>query len=807
MQGQSATFLSWLDRQFGHVAAWSATHQKIVLLCTVLLAIGGVYFASKTHADNGLNSFFDDDDPTYQFYIEYQQEFYSDETIYLLYHAPDTEYGPFDIEVMRTIAKLTEAIELEVPFVRKVTSLANTEFVEATGDLIEIHDLFYGFPEHQDELVKLRNIALSKPVYVGNLISRDGEYGAIVADMTKTSTDVLEDIRLDPDGGDGLENLYPQAANNALNEILRRPEYSGIKFYISGDVPFNAVYNERIVFDTPIITFGTLVLIALVAVLLFPTRLSGLIAPLTVVLITIAVTVGFIGLMGWSLGMMFMMVPTLICAIGVSQTVHVMLAYQRARLRVDLPSGAARMAIEEVGTPCLLAALTTAIGLLGMTTSSLQGISEMAFYAGFGVIAAFVLSVTLMVSYSALTKPESLGNAEPQSKPAIRIIERALEKAVAVNLEHPKGVMVVSGLIFVFSLVGISTLRVDFNMLEDFKPHVEMRRNIEKAEEIMGGWTSAVYIFDTGEADGINNAEMLRLIEGFTEYAESKALVKKSQHIIEIIKDLNQALHEDDPEWYRLPDDHEAMAQLLFLYQMSGGEEINDYINFDASQTVVQLRIRVSDSSVVRELLDDLDAYLEARPVAGVEIKKTGIGVLWVRILEYIGTSQMQGYSVVFLLIFGFICMVYGSVKIGVLAMIANLTPIVFILGCMGFADINLDSFRLLLATIAIGIAVDDTIHLLNRYKVEFARNGDYRVSLEHALMGVGPALITTTIILIVAFLTYLWSDLAVLASFGLLLSGAVLAALIADLFLLPVLIMIFQPFGPEKAATRTIGN
>ena len=132
------------------------------------------------------------------------------------------------------------------------------------------------------------------------------------------------------------------------------------------------------------------------------------------------------------------------------------------------------------------------------------------------------------------------------------------------------------------------------------------------------------------------------------------------------------------------------------------------------------------------------------------------------------------------MLIFLFICLVYGSVTIGLLAMIANLTPILFILGCMGLTGVSLDYFRLLLATIAIGIAVDDTIHLLNRYKIEFACSGDYRVALERALMGVGPALITTTAILVVAFLSYLYSDLAVLSSFGLLLSGAVCSALIA---------------------------
>ena len=145
------------------------------------------------------------------------------------------------------------------------------------------------------------------------------------------------------------------------------------------------------------------------------------------------------------------------------------------------------------------------------------------------------------------------------------------------------------------------------------------------------------------------------------------------------------------------------------------------------------------------------------------------------------------------MLIFLFICLVYGSVTIGLLAMIANLTPILFILGCMGLTGVSLDYFRLLLATIAIGIAVDDTIHLLNRYKIEFACSGDYRVALERALMGVGPALITTTAILVVAFLSYLYSDLAVLSSFGLLLSGAVFSALIADLFQLPVLIMNLQ--------------
>lgn len=797
---QAATFVGWLDSRFGRLAAWCSIHRYTVLLALAVVVVGSGYFASNTRIDNGLDTLFNDDDPTYGFYRAYQEEFYSDEIIYLLYHAPGAEFGPFDIEVMRKIAHLTEALEREVPFVRKVTSLANTEFIEATGDLLEIHDLAYAFPANQREMSKLRAIARSKPIFVNNLISEDGEYAAIVVDMTKTIADPLDEIRLDPDGGDGLDNLYPQASNKVLQEILSRPEYDGIKFYRSGDVPFNAAYNRITATETPIIACGAFALIAIIGALLFPTRLAGLLAPLSVVLVAMVMTVGFIGLMGWSIGLMFTMIPTLICAIGVSQAVHVMLAYQRARAALGTPADAARKAIEEVGTPCLLAALTTAIGLLGMTTSSIKAIAQMAVYAGFGVLVSFVLSITLMVSFSAFAPDNDPDAAPPRIKPAARLIRVMLEWIVAINLHRSRTVMAVAALVFALSIFGVSQLKVDYNFIEEFKPHLELRQSVEQAEAVMGGFISAVYIFDTGRPDGIKDVELLRQIERFSNYAEAKALVRKSQSIVEIIKDLNQALHGDDPAWYKLPEDRDTIAQLLFLYQMSGGEEINDFINFDASQTVVQLRVRIADASEVRGLLDELRAYLDARPLAGVDVKTTGMGVLWVSIADYIADSQIRGYLVVFVLIFLFIFLAYGSLKVSVMAMAANLTPILLILGLMGFLEIKLDYMRLLLATIAIGIAVDDTIHLLTRYKVEFNATGDYRLALENALLRVGPAMVTTTIILVVSFLTYLYSDLAVLASFGMLLSGAVFFALIADLFLLPVLILVLQPFGPNRA-------
>jgi len=789
-----------LDRLFGRVAQWCALHTVVVSLFLVVLAGTGGYFATSVHIDNGLDSLFNEEDPVYDFYQAYQREFYPDETIYLLYEAPGTSYGPFDIGVMKKIALLTQALEREIPFVRKVTSLANAEFVEATDDLIEIHDLAFDFPGSQADLLALRDIVLAKPMFVNNLISEDAQFGAIVVDMTKTIAMPIASLRLDPDGGDAMENLYPQVAEAALREILDRPEFAGIKFYASGDVAYNAFYNRVTFNETPIIALGTFILIALIGALVFPHGLVGLGAPLAVVLLAITLTIGFIGWRGWSLGFMFTMIPAFICAVGVSQAVHVMLAFQRARESTEQISDAARIAIEEVGAPCFLAALTTAIGLLGMTVSSIEAIAQMAVYAAFGVLASFVLSITIMISISALV-------GRRQRPPAVKrkLLPRAIDNAMAwigqLISSHPRNVLIVCGVAIAGSAVGVSRLQVDYNFIEELKPHLEIRRSIEKAEAVMGGFVSVVYIFDTDREDGIRNLELVQLIDEFSQYAEQQPLVRKAQSVAEITKDLNQALHGDDPAWYRLPDDSDTLAQLLFLYQLSGGEEINDYINFDSSQTVVQLRVTVSDASEIRELLNDLSAFLAARTIDGIEVKTTGMGLLWTSIADYIAASQLHGYSAVFILIFIFILITYRSFSISVYAMIANVAPILFILGFMGASGMKLDYMRLLLATIAIGIAVDDTIHLLHRYQLEFELVRDYRIALRRALSNVGPALVTTTIILVVSFLTYLYSDIAVLASFGVLLSAAVFFALLADLFLLPAMILTFKPFGPERKA------
>jgi predicted RND superfamily exporter protein len=235
--------MSGLGRLFTAVGTWSYDHRWIVLLASFAVCGLAGYLASGARIDNSVAAFFDTDDPAYGAYLRYREDFESDEIGYIVYRA---EGGAWDLGVMRQIEQLTRALEDEVPFVKEVTSLSNVEFMEgAPPDDILVYDLLTEFPESQEELFVIRDKVMKKPIYVGGLVSADTELGAVIVEMSRSSVDSVEQIRLDPDGGDGLGNLYPQVSFEAIEAILQRPEYSGLEFFHTGDVAINATYCLR----------------------------------------------------------------------------------------------------------------------------------------------------------------------------------------------------------------------------------------------------------------------------------------------------------------------------------------------------------------------------------------------------------------------------------------------------------------------------------------------------------------------------------------------------------------------------------
>jgi predicted RND superfamily exporter protein len=795
-------FVTALNERFAAIAGWSYDHRWIVIAaCLVILGVS-LSLATTARIDNSYEAYFDIEDTTYLAYEQYREDFGSDEVSYILYDAPDYEHGPWNLEVMQKIEHLTDALEDEVPFIYEVKSLVNAELVKGVKDGIEIQELGDTFPETQEELLALREQYLAKPMLVGGIVSADANHGALIIKMDRSSTDPLDEIRFDPEKGDALENLYPQVTDSAIEAILARPEYEGIAFYHSGDVPLNSVYNRVFAKESPILGAITSLVIGLL-LLFFFRSFVGVLAPLAVVQISVMMCVALVALIGWKLDLAFGSIPTLLTAIGVAHSVHILSEFRSRFAELRDRREALVQTIYLVGTPCLMTSLTTAAGFASMSFVPIKTIAHMGIYGAFGVMAAFVMSLTLLMALLSFgrraPKPKDAQEQRAYAKGGQRV-KAALVKIAAFNVRYRRGILAVFALITVFSVLGITRLVVDSNWLDDFSEDMPIKGITERIDTVMGGVTNIIYLFDSGEADGIKDPAFLREVERVQSIADEHSwLVRKTYSIVDILKDLNQAFHGGDPDWYRLPGTRELVAQYLLLYEMSGGEETEEYVSSDYRRASLELRLKLAMTSETEKVVAMIDDALAAEPLQASTMSMTGIGALWLKLLDYIVSSQVQGFMLAFCVIAVIMVLTFRSLSIGLISMVPNLAPVVITLGVMGWLDIPLDYNKISIAAVAIGIAVDDTIHLMSRYWHEFKVHGDYAEALKASMQDVGRALLITSVALVSGFLVFTLSVMHSQAIYGILLATTIVIALVADFLLMPALVLTFKSFGQER--------
>jgi len=795
-----------LDGGFAALAGWSFDHRGWVTGVCLLLFGGGMVLAGRVETDTSYEAYFHEGDSTYQAYEAYREDFGSDEVAYIGYELPGREHGPWDLEAMRRLESLTRALE-EVPFVYEVTTLANVELTEGRADGIVISKLWDALPETQAALLARRQAYLAKPWIVGGLLDEDARFGAILLDMDRSSTDPPEAIVWDESrGADDLENVYPQVSDAKISEILDRPEYRDFRFYYSGDVPLNAYYN-RIMTREPLLLLGlSLALVSATLLCFFRTWVSVLM-PALVLLSSFVLMLALMGVMGWKIGLTFLTAPPLLMAVGVAHSVHILSEFRVQRAELGDRRAALVETLRLVGTPCLLTSLTTAAGFLSMSFVPIKSLSQSALYTAAGVLSAFVLSLTLLLALLSFG-PRDGGAAQDGVRGGTRGfagqggLRRVglLTWVAELNLRHRGALLVGFSAFTLACAVGALRVQVDSNWLEDFWSDAPIRVDTVRVDDEMGGTTNLIYVFDAGQADAIKEPAALREIERLQTLArEEDWLVRKSYSIVDIVKDLNQVFHDGDPDHYRLPETRQEVAQLLLLYESSGGEEVEEYVSLDYRRANLELRLRLAPTSETAKLVARLDAALEEAPLVSTSMTLTGIGALWLELMGYIVDSQLQGFAIAFSAITAMMILIFRSVRIGLISMIPNLTPVWVALGAMGWLGIDLDYNKAMIAAVAIGISVDDTIHLMTRFHHEFARHGHYETALRAALTGIGRALLITSVALVLGFLVFGLSELRSQATFGGLLAAAIVTALIADFFFMPALVLSLRPFGPES--------
>ena len=585
---------------------------------------------------------------------------------------------------------------------------------------------------------------------------------------------------------------------------------------------------------------------------------SAVLWPMVTIAASMTWTWGLTVWLGVTISQMIALTVMLVFAVGIADCVHVMSAYFGFRRKGDDHYDALSKSYGKTGLAILVTTITTMAGVLALTTSELVPIQVFGMMSAFGVVLAFFFTLVLLPILLDLWHPGApeaddasladrigalwhrLSNGTKIGAALIYIVAIylmlgpwvgmyitviSLLTYIVVNWQlailsavpnfvarRPWLVLSVFAGLFALCSYGMTLIRIDSNMTELTKEGSAIRVAYETVDENMAGAMSMVIMVDTHTSDGLYNPRLLQAMDQLqsrieTSYSDQ---VTRTNSLANIVKDTYKIMSDDDPAYYRVPDDDQMISQLLYLFNSANPEDRRALVSDDYSRSHISLNIYNAGSyqyqrffEEISQEIDEVFGPLESE-FPELEVYLTGSMALLMRMADEVANSQFSSFTFAIAVISVIMIITLGSLQGGLMAMIPNMIPALLGFGLMGLLGIALDTDTLLIAPLIIGIAVDDTIHFMTHYRVELIRTGSISESLVSTIRDVGQAVMFTTMVLGLGFALLSFSDYLGMAKMGFFGSAAIFVALLCDLFLIPAMIIIFKPtFGVKDADTR----
>ena len=613
---------------FGRLTDWVLRRRGAVAVLIVLLTAFFLWKMQDLQFDNSNEIWFSEGDPSLERINTFHKLFGNDDFVYLVFDA-DTLFSP---ESLRLLSDLVSDIRKKVPHLRDVTWLGNAERIEADAEGIVVSDFID--PETYDaaSMPELRRRALAEKNYRDNLISSDGKTVGMLLEMRTYPRDSVE----------------PRSeVTHALRGVLAQPEYAGFSIHAVGQPILHNDYNE-LSFKESATFFGLCLLVQMVLLFWLGKGVRGVIGPISVVVLSVIWTLGMIQVLGFTLNLFIILIPTLLICVCIGDSMHIIATYNQHRRGGLGVVAALRQAMSETGMPCLLTSLTTAAGFLGFCAADIQPFREMGVYASVGALMAYILSIlVVLLLYS--TERDKAPSAPTPGMPGapartaspstpIRIgtpdiFDRFLGRVYLINVRYPKVLLALFVVLLGVSVYGYTLVEVETGTARMLSKSLPLRQAYDFVDERMGGSMSVEIMLDTGRENGVKSQAFLCGLERLQQHLDVSPLVTKTVSVLDIIKKINESMHGGDKAAYALPDgDDAAIAQYLLLYEMSDGRELDKLVSFDSRVARLTAKTRTLGTGDVRRLSEDVAAF--SRDVFGDTVKVRMAGNLdWTKAL------------------------------------------------------------------------------------------------------------------------------------------------------------------------------
>jgi len=801
-------FRAEIERRFERFGYFCVRWRWLLIVMVAVFAVSLSSQAPRITMDTSAEAFLHDDDPAKLYYNEFRDLFGRDDIIIAAIRAPDTLSPAF----LTRLRDFHRVLEDEVPHLEEVRSLINARVTRGDGDELVVEDLLEVWPEDPMAWRALRDYALTHPLYRNLLISMDADLALVSVETSAYSSQGLgEEDSLDFDAetpGSGATEFLTGAENEAAVAAVQRVADSfdaeGFAITLAGAPVLQAEVIGAMQRDMA--RFVALMFL-IIAVLLgvFFRRLSGILLPLIVVAPAVSGTIGSMAIVGVYLSAPTQVLPSLLLAVGTGSAVHILTIFYQRFDAGESREVAIAHALGHSGLAVCLTSLTTAGGLLSFVAAELAPVAALGTFATVGILLALLYCIVLLPALVAVLplrrKPRPHDSSGRESPPGR--LESGLVAMGEFSIRHARAMVAISGLVVVVSLLGASKIRFGHDIMGWLPESHSLRVATELFDAEIQGSMGLEVVADTGVEDGVQRVEVLNALDALSgeveEIARTQGLeVGKTLSLADVVKEINQALNEGNADFYSIPQQRRLIAQELLLFESSGSDDLEQVVDSRFSMARMTIRLPYVDPVRYVPFIEETLARFQSRLGPEIGVRATGFVAVISTTISALITSLANSYVLALAIITPLMMLLLGSLRIGLASMVPNLVPILVTLGIMGWTGIVMDAFTLMIGGIAIGLAVDDTIHYLHNFRRYYLESGDVRQASAETLRTTGQALLVTSVTLSSGFAIFALAEMNNLFYFGLLTAVTVANAFLIDILVAPALMALL--FGAEAA-------
>ncbi|MFC2386069.1 RND family transporter [Treponema socranskii] len=778
-------------RKFGEI---QVKFRWLFLLAMFVITAVGLSGLRKFVAEDLQEDWFGDKEKIKLATDRFEETFGNEDVITVLVQTKDV----FDSDVLNMIDRLGNEMMETIPYARDVMSVVEVSVAKGTDDGMQVVTPFEdGIPdthtaEGKAEMESIKKFLLSREAIANKLVSEDS---------TETWV-ILYLYGYGDEDNKARTGMYK--AGRAAHKLLDDPKWQSDKWnLICAGTPYTECEETDVMQKEMSRNLISGFIAMIICLILFVRSLRGLIVPLFSTVGGIGVVFGFMSYFGIVADQNMMTIPILLgMALSVGYSIHYINSFKLHFRQTGLRKESVIMSVEETGWPLFFTALTTIASLISFALVDIGPLKWLGLTSSATVLVIFLYAIILipvLLSFGKDKKKEESATMQKTTK-----TDLSFESFGKRVLKHSKAVLIVGFAMIVVFIPGIFKIRVTLDYIEMLGLKIPYIARLAKLQNTqLGSVYSYKILIEYPDVDEFKKPERMFALEKLENTLGNLSLTRKSngkprvKSVLDIVKETNRMLNGDDPAYYSIPDDENLLTQELFLYEITGGSRLYDWLNADYNMAYVNVNLATYDSSQIASNIADAEKAAEEL-FPGAEVSAIGAVAEFAEMNGKIVRGELKSFAGSFIMIAAMLILVFMSIRTGLIGMIPNVTPVIILAGIMGYFRFRLDMMTMTVMPMILGIAVDDTIHFINHVKYYYEVHGNYKDAILRTYLEIGKTMCMTTVIICAMFLIYAFSPMNTMHRIGMLSIVGLTTALAADYLLTPVLIYVTKPFGKE---------